>query len=133
MRTYWCRHPLLPSFCTFIAVTCTFKGVISGFKTRCGDPEQTWGHLSHSMFERTWILAKSRKPLAKEIGQLTVEDSAANLKQLVSPLRGPAHGLLLVHSLINWVSHSGLRGCAGDVEAVAIGVSVVGQTLPVVL
>jgi hypothetical protein len=51
------------------------------------------------MLERKRILAKSRKPLTKEIGQLT--DSAANLKQLVSTLRGPAHGLLFVHSLIN--------------------------------
>jgi hypothetical protein len=65
------------------------------------DPEQTWGRLSHNTLERTRILAESRKPLTKEICQLTVEDSAANLKQLVSPLRGPAHGLLLAHSLIN--------------------------------
>ena len=55
----------------------------------CRDPEQTWGRLSHSTLERTRIFAKSRKPLTKEICQLTVEDSAADLKQLVSPLRGP--------------------------------------------
>jgi hypothetical protein len=67
----------------------------------CRDPEQTWGRLSHSTLERTRILAKSRKPLTKETCQLTVEDSAANLKQLVSSLRGPAHGLLLAHSLID--------------------------------
>jgi hypothetical protein len=67
----------------------------------CRDPEQTWGHLSHSTLERTRILAKSRELLTKEICQLTVEDSASNLKQLVSPLRGPAHGLLLAHSLIH--------------------------------
>jgi hypothetical protein len=53
------------------------------------------------MLERTRVLAKSGKPLTKEICQLTIEDSAANLKQLVGPLRGPAHGLLLAHSLIN--------------------------------
>jgi NAD(P)-dependent dehydrogenase (short-subunit alcohol dehydrogenase family) len=49
------------------------------------DPERTWGRLSHSVRERTRILAKSGKPLTKEVCELTVEDSAANLEQLVSP------------------------------------------------
>jgi hypothetical protein len=48
------------------------------------DPEQTWGRLSHSLLERTRVLAKSRKPLTKETCQLTVEDSAANLKLSIS-------------------------------------------------
>jgi hypothetical protein len=100
---------------------------------RCRDPEQTWGRLSRCTLERTQIIAKPRKPLAKETLQLTVEDGAANLQQLVSPLRGPAHGLLLAHSVIDEVSHSGLRGCARDSEAMSIGVGVVSQTLSVVL
>lgn len=96
------------------------------------DPEQTWGRLSHCTVERTEIIAKPRKPLAKETFQLTVEDGAANLQQLVSPLCRPAHGLLFAHSVIDEVSHSGLSGCAGDAQTVAIGVRVVSQTLPVV-
>ena len=39
------------------------------------------------MLERTRILAKSGKPVTKEICWLTVEDSAAKLKQLLTPFR----------------------------------------------
>jgi hypothetical protein len=53
----------------------------------CRDPEQTWGYLSHGAPKRTHIFSKTREPLSKESCQLTVEDSASNLKQLVRALR----------------------------------------------
>src|ERR1700679_3674236 len=96
-------RPLLPGCLTRVPAIAV--GILDyGDHIKCGDPEQTWGRLSHCTLERTQIIAKPRKPLAKETLQLTVEDDAANLQQLMSPLRGPAHGLLLAHSVIDEVS-----------------------------
>ena len=51
---------------------------------------------------QTGPLRLSSKPLTKESCQLAVEDGEPNLKQLVSSLRGPSHGLLHAHCRLSF-------------------------------